>query len=141
MVISRVLRVVRLDTFFSPIHRASCPGSRRSGSGRRFAALLRRWRTRTYADKTAHTTAPAATATIRNHQIIRTMNKNTKRGGNVGVSFFRPFGAGLGIRSIPRACALGCILSPLRGWRYGSDEAGALGPTFPALPMRPEAAA
>src|SRR5258708_26859139 len=48
------------------------PDSRRCSVGR-FSAFTKRWRTRTYADKAAHTTAPAATATIRNHQIIRTM--------------------------------------------------------------------
>jgi hypothetical protein len=38
----------------------------------RFSAFLRRSRTFTYADKAAHNAAPAAAATIRNHEIIRT---------------------------------------------------------------------
>jgi len=34
------------------------------------------------------------------------------------MGFFRPFGAASFARP-PRACALGCILSPLRGWGTG----------------------
>jgi len=30
--------------------------------------------------------------------------------------FFRPFGACSFLLVVPTACAVGCILSPLRGW-------------------------
>jgi len=33
-----------------------------------------------------------------------------------GVDFFRPFGAGGSVADFPTACAVGCVLSPLRGF-------------------------
>jgi hypothetical protein len=37
------------------------------------------------------------------------------------MGFFRPFGAGAFPASTPTACAVGCILSPLRGWGGGGS--------------------
>ena len=40
----------------------------------------------------------------------------------VCASFFRPFRACFRIASLPRACALGCNLAPLRGYRMVRPE-------------------
>jgi len=33
-----------------------------------------------------------------------------------GINFFRPYGASVVFANLPTACAVGCILAPLRGF-------------------------
>src|SRR2546422_9921891 len=45
-----------------------------------------------------------------------------------GERLFRPYGAGVPKRHLPRACARGYTLSPLRGWDVGTSELFASSP-------------
>src|ERR1700686_3460486 len=55
--------------------------------------------------------------------------------GLLRICFFRPYGTGSSLFPLPRACALGCILSPLRGWvRSGPYTIGRSARKSPHLP-------
>ena len=43
--------------------------------------------------------------------------------GLLRICFFRPYGTGSSLFPLPRACALGCILAPLRGCSRGGAYA------------------